>query len=105
MNTPTQARRASRELHALIAANAPLWGGEAEVIATYFASPQRTAATDAAWIARQCFKEMIDGAVGRLAHLTRDERDFERTLPSADAALADEGNVCFHGPPVHRLFC
>lgn len=84
------ARRAPPELHALIAANARLWGAETEVFATYFASARRSAATDAAWLARQCFKEMVDGAVGRLGQLTSSETSFERTVASAAAALADE---------------
>jgi hypothetical protein len=84
-------RRVPAGLRALIAANAPLWGGEAEVIATYFASSRRSAANDAAWLARQCYKEIVDGTVGRLDQLTRNETDFERTVASAGAALADEG--------------
>jgi hypothetical protein len=84
------ARPAPPQLLGLIAANARLWGAEAEIFSTYFASSERSAATDAAWLARQCFKEMVDGLVGRLGQLTGGETDFERTLTSAVAALADE---------------
>ena len=87
---PVPSRVASPQLIALIDANARLWGAEAEVFVAYFASPRRTAATDAAWLARQCFKEMVDGIVGRLGQLTADESEFPRTLTSAVAALGDE---------------
>jgi len=83
-------RRAPPGLYALIAANAPLWAGEAEVFTTYFASTARTAATDALWLARQCYKELVDGVVARLCVLTADEASFDRTMTTADAALADD---------------
>jgi hypothetical protein len=54
---------------AVIAANAPYWGAEAEICRTYFRSPTRTAATDAAWLARQAAKELLDGVVPRLRAL------------------------------------
>ncbi len=74
------------ELIALIEANARLWAGEAEVFAAYFGSPQRTAATDEAWLVRQCYKELIDGVAGRLAQLTQ-SIDESR---GATQALADD---------------
>jgi len=83
------ALRAPRELHDLIAANGRFWAAEAEVFATYFASPERSAATDAVWLARQCFKEMIDGVVGRLGQLTA-QAEFATTVERSEAALADE---------------
>ncbi len=58
--------RPSPGLRALVEANAPYWGGEAEVCVTYFRSPSRTAATDRLWLLRQCYKEMVDGVVFRL---------------------------------------
>ena len=50
----------SRELEALVAAAAPLWAGEAEVVRSYFGSPARSRATDMAWLRRQCKKEFWD---------------------------------------------
>lgn len=56
-------------LVALVAALTPYWGGEAEVVEAYFASPRRSAVTDRLWLARQCHKELVDGVEGRLAQL------------------------------------
>lgn len=53
----------------LIEQNARLWAGEAEVVRSYFASPQRTRERDLCWIARQAFKEMWDGVLPQLAQL------------------------------------
>jgi hypothetical protein len=50
-------RRVSDNLERLIAANAPLWAGEAEVFRVYWDSPSRTRGTDLRWISRQCYKE------------------------------------------------
>jgi hypothetical protein len=83
-------RRGTPELYALIRGNAALWAGEAEVFAVYFDSATRTAATDAAWLARQCFKEIVDGVAGRLGAITRGETSFDATQARADAALRDE---------------
>ena len=83
-------RVAPPQLRALIEANARLWAAEAEIFATYFESPQRNAARDATWLARQCFKEMSDGIVGRLGQLTLGETDFDRTAARAATALTDE---------------
>ncbi len=71
---------ARAELRALVAACAPLWGGEAEVVRTYWDSPRRSRRSDLHWIARQCHKELCDGVVPGL-------RGFERPLEeAADAA-------------------
>jgi hypothetical protein len=48
-------------LHRLIARNAPLWGGEAEVVRTYFDSPHRDRGSDRRWVLRQLYKEYRDG--------------------------------------------
>jgi len=56
---------------AVIAANAPYWGAEAEICRTYFRSPGRSAESDARWIARQAAKELLDGVVPRLRQLDR----------------------------------
>jgi hypothetical protein len=90
MSAPTSVRRAPPQLVGLIDANARMWSAETEVFSTYFASPARTASTDAAWLARQCFKEMVDGIVGRLGQLTQSETAFDHTLTHAVAALSDE---------------
>jgi hypothetical protein len=47
----------SSNLRRLIAANAPLWAGEAEIVRTYWTAPHRTRATDKLWLKRQCWKE------------------------------------------------
>jgi hypothetical protein len=90
MNAESRGLRAApSQLRALIEANARLWAAEAEVFATYFSSPHRNAVRDAAWLARQCFKEMSDGIVGRLGQLTLAETDFANTDARAAAALTD----------------
>lgn len=83
-------RRGPPELYTLIRANAALWAGEAEVFGVYFDSATRTAATDAAWLARQCFKEIVDGVAGRIGVIARGETSFDATQARADAALRDE---------------
>jgi hypothetical protein len=82
-------RRAQHELHALIAANAALWAGEAAVFAAYFDSPARSAASDCAWLSRQCYKELIDGVATRLARVCAEAPSFAATDASAVAALGD----------------
>ncbi len=52
-------------LRRVIAAAAPLWAGEAEVVATYFRSRERTPQTDLLWLKRQCFKEFWGSGVAR----------------------------------------
>jgi hypothetical protein len=54
----------SQNLRALIAANAPLWAGEAEIVRTYWSAPTRTRETDKAWLKRQCWKEYVGSAIG-----------------------------------------
>jgi len=51
----------SEGLHRLIARNAPLWGGEAEVVRSYFDSPHRDRGSDRRWVLRQLYKEYRDG--------------------------------------------
>lgn len=45
----------------LVTLNAPLWGGEAEVIRSYWHSPKRNRDTDRTWLMRQMYKEFWDG--------------------------------------------
>ncbi len=51
-------------LKRLVDLAAPYWAGEAEVVWTYFQSPQRTKETDLLWLRRQCFKEIWGSGVG-----------------------------------------
>lgn len=73
----TDTRQASPQLAALIAANAPLWAGEAEVFRTYWDWSRRSRASDLRWLARQCWKELFDGFVPRL-------RELRAGFPSLD---------------------
>jgi hypothetical protein len=66
-------------LAGLVAANASLWAGEEAVFSRYWASPVRTPATDAVWLARQCYKELYDGVLPRL-------HQVEEALDSFDAS-------------------
>ncbi len=45
----------------LVAANAPLWAGEAEIIRSYWDWPGRSRDSDMLWLARQCHKEFWGG--------------------------------------------
>jgi hypothetical protein len=53
--------QASANLKRLIDALAPYWAGEAEIVGTYFRSPNRTRESDLLWLARQAQKEFWDG--------------------------------------------
>lgn len=83
-------RAAPPALQALITTNGRYWAAEAEVFATYFRSPRRTAHSDSVWLARQCYKELVDGVANRLAAQTGAERSFAAIGPSAARALGDE---------------
>jgi hypothetical protein len=65
----TALRPPDRELVELVGALAPYWGGEAEVVATYFRSSERSPETDRQWLGRQCHKELVDGVDVRLGIL------------------------------------
>jgi hypothetical protein len=80
-------REAPAALVGLIDANARLWGGEAEVFDVYFASPRRSAATDAHWLAGQCFKELVDGAGGQITRVVL--AGSGETSARIEAALSD----------------
>ena len=54
----------SANLRRLIDAATPYWGGEAEVVRTYWTGHQRTRETDRRWLARQCYKELLGFGVG-----------------------------------------
>jgi hypothetical protein len=53
----------SKGLLKLIAATAPFWGAEAEVIRSYWDSPIRTLATDTKWLTHQIYKEYWNGVM------------------------------------------
>lgn len=53
------------EFRELVAANAPLWAGEAEVFRTYWDWPGRNRESDLCWLARQCHKEFWGGGDAR----------------------------------------
>jgi hypothetical protein len=72
---------APKGLVAVIEANAPFWGAEAEVCRTYFRSPERTLESDARWLARQAAKELLDGVAVRV-------REVAQALDSGAAARA-----------------
>ncbi len=88
MNDPASLRPVPHELHALIAANARMWAGEAEIFSTYFGWSRRSAATDAVWLARQCHKELMDGVVARIVRLSQPAQ-FDLAPTLAERALAD----------------
>jgi hypothetical protein len=54
----------NENLRRLVNLAAPYWAGEAEVVWTYFQSPQRSKETDLLWLRRQCFKEIWGSGVG-----------------------------------------
>ena len=54
----------SEGLRGLVAAAAPLFAGEAEVVRTYWDWDGRTTATDLRWLELQCFKEFKGSGVG-----------------------------------------
>ena len=60
----------------LIEANEPYWGGEAEVIRTYWDSPVRSPATDRKWLIHQIYKEYWEGILQPL-------EAFREHLPGA----------------------
>ena len=49
----------------LIAMASPLWAGEAEVVRTYWSSPERSRESDMQWLARQSFKEFWGSGVSK----------------------------------------
>ncbi len=49
----------------LVAANAPLWAGEAEVFRVYWDWSERSRESDLRWVARQCHKEFWGGGDDR----------------------------------------
>ncbi len=56
---------ARHKIQDLVAIASPLWAGEAEIVRTYWGSPQRTLDTDLLWLSRQCFKEFWGSGVSK----------------------------------------
>lgn len=82
-------------LKQLVDANAPYWGGEAEVVRTYFTSAERTVESDCLWLERQMYKEFWDGFIPpletKIAHYDGLERSISRsTLLAAAEMLYEE---------------
>jgi hypothetical protein len=71
----------------LIRANAPYWGGEAELIRSYWNSPTRNRSTDAKWLTHQMYKEYCDGVLPSL-------EAFHACLPQTGS---HEGRVQLEG--------
>jgi len=61
----------SAGLQRLIQANEPFWGGEAEVVRSYWTSSVRTPATDRKWIVHQIYKEYWDGILPSMELLSQ----------------------------------
>lgn len=93
---------ASEGLHRLVARCAPLWGGEAEVVRTYWNSPQRTAATERTWVIHQMYKEYWDGVVPPLAAIQRMVPQVERGVTRAK--LAELTKVLYEEVEHYALF-
>jgi hypothetical protein len=84
----------SNSLRSLIDASAPYWGGEAEVVRTYWDWAGRNEETDRTWLLRQMYKEFWEGfhrpfseLAGRMERL---ERDVSREEALALSKLAHE---------------
>ena len=71
-------------LHALVAANAPLWAAEAEVVRSYWNSPARSRASDCKWLLHQCYKEYWDGFIPPLRRLNAQLDAIDRGIGRAD---------------------
>jgi hypothetical protein len=92
---------AGNEIRRLVAAAAPYWAGEAEVVRTYWTAPIRTAATDLLWLERQSFKEFWGtgankydrgGAfVGVMKYLLDRQTEIDRGFPRAEVLDVLEG--------------
>lgn len=80
----------NRFLQQLVAANAPYWGGEAEVIRTYFNSARRTVASDCVWLERQLYKEFWDGFIPPLENKIVRYAELEMSMPRTDLLAAAE---------------
>lgn len=80
--------QASRRLQDLVALNAPLWAGEAEVVRSYWTWEMRSRETDRQWLAYQCFKELWGSSVGYGAGLFMEPlKKLEAMYPKLDTEV------------------
>ena len=70
----------SEGLASLVRANEPFWGGEAEVIRSYWDSPTRSRETDNKWLVHQIYKEYWHG-------IRPSADSFNAQLPHAGADI------------------
>jgi hypothetical protein len=92
---------ATTQIQALVAAAAPYWAGEAEVVRTYWGASIRTTATDLMWLERQCFKEFWGtgankydrgGAfAGVMKYLLGRQQEIDRGFPRGEVLDVLEG--------------
>jgi len=87
-------------LRRLVEANAPYWGGEAEVARHYFTSNRRTQENDRIWLERQMYKELWDGFVPPLEnkvvnfHLLEDSVTRSDLLAAAEMLYEELAHYC-----------
>ena len=80
----------STHLRRLVAANAPLWAGEAEIVRTYWTSPVRSREADLLWLKRQCWKEWAGIADSRgktMGMVSNLEVELREKVPLLDTSV------------------
>jgi hypothetical protein len=80
----------STHLRRLVAANAPLWAGEAEIVRTYWTSPVRSREADLLWLKRQSWKEWagIADSKGKTMGMVSDlEVELHEKVPGLDTTV------------------
>ena len=80
----------SPHLKELVDANAPYWGGEAEVARRYFESVERSKESDRIWLERQMYKEFWDGFVPPLQNKIYNYEKLEQGLSRNELLAAAE---------------
>jgi len=80
----------SDSLRRLVAANAPYWAAEAEIVRTYWTSDARTRDADAMWLLRQCYKEYWDGFIPPFNRLAGEISDIDNGVPRETVLLHAE---------------
>jgi len=76
----------SNGLANLIAANAPYWAAEAEIVRSYWTAAIRTRETDAKWLLHQCYKEYWDGFIPPFNRLSAEIHEIDISI-SREAVL------------------
>jgi hypothetical protein len=80
----------SANLRKLIAAVAPLWAGESEVVRSYWDSTVRSHESDLLWMRRQCSKEFNGKGIGEYRDLgvfMGPVTELEQVFPRIDAGV------------------